>query len=105
MVLDLMATIASSTQNATVSFLVIDSSSAGGLYDRQLHLSEPFAGSVPSLTLTVWVIRAKVDDTQIVYVSSSMAMKQIDLLQGTLDLLVLKTLSAGPMHGYRIASR
>ena len=34
-----------------------------------------------------------------------MAMKQIDLLQGTLDLLVLKTLSGGPMHGYRIAAR
>jgi len=34
-----------------------------------------------------------------------MAMKEIDLLQGTLDLLVLKTLSAGPMHGYRIAAR
>jgi PadR family transcriptional regulator, regulatory protein PadR len=34
-----------------------------------------------------------------------MGMKQIDLLQGTLDLLVLKTLSTGPMHGYRIASR
>jgi PadR family transcriptional regulator, regulatory protein PadR len=34
-----------------------------------------------------------------------MAMKQIDLLQGTLDLLVLKTLSAGPLHGYRIAAR
>ena len=34
-----------------------------------------------------------------------MAMKEIDLLQGTLDLLVLKTLSAGPMHGYRIASK
>jgi PadR family transcriptional regulator len=33
-----------------------------------------------------------------------MAMKEIDLLQGTLDLLVLKTLSADPMHGYRIAS-
>ena len=35
----------------------------------------------------------------------SMAMKEIDLLQGTLDLLVLKTLGAGPMHGYRIASK
>ena len=34
-----------------------------------------------------------------------MAMKEIDLLQGTLDLLILKTLSAGPMHGYRIAAR
>ena len=26
-----------------------------------------------------------------------------DLLQGTLDLLVLKTLTRGPMHGYAIA--
>ena len=34
-----------------------------------------------------------------------MAMKTIDLLQGTLDLLILKTLSSGAMHGYRIASR
>ena len=32
-----------------------------------------------------------------------MAMKQIDLLQGTLDLLVLKTLGSGALHGYRIA--
>src|ERR1700719_2471781 len=28
-----------------------------------------------------------------------------DLLQGTLDLLVLKTLALGPMHGYGIAQR
>ncbi|HEY5060936.1 MAG TPA: PadR family transcriptional regulator [Gemmatimonadaceae bacterium] len=27
----------------------------------------------------------------------------LDLLQGTLDLLVLRTLSAGPMHGYTVA--
>jgi PadR family transcriptional regulator len=26
-----------------------------------------------------------------------------ELLQGTLDLLILKTLTAGPMHGYAIA--
>jgi transcriptional regulator len=32
------------------------------------------------------------------------AIRETDLLQGTLDMLVLKTLSAGPMHGYRIAS-
>jgi PadR family transcriptional regulator, regulatory protein PadR len=32
-----------------------------------------------------------------------MAMKQVDLLQGTLDLLILKTLNGGPMHGYKIA--
>ena len=34
-----------------------------------------------------------------------MAMKEVDLLQGTLDLLILKTLSREPMHGYRIAAR
>src|SRR4051812_26135679 len=32
-----------------------------------------------------------------------MAMKEIDLLQGTLDLLVLKTLQSGRLHGYGIA--
>ena len=30
--------------------------------------------------------------------------KKPDALQGTLDLLVLKTLSAGPQHGYGIAT-
>jgi transcriptional regulator len=27
----------------------------------------------------------------------------IDLLQGTLDMLILKALTAGPMHGYGVA--
>ncbi|MGH9347252.1 MAG: PadR family transcriptional regulator [Vicinamibacterales bacterium] len=34
-----------------------------------------------------------------------MAVRQVDLLQGTLDLLVLKILSMGPNHGYGIAMR
>jgi len=34
-----------------------------------------------------------------------MAVRQVDLLQGTLDLLVLKIVSAGPNHGYGIAMR
>ena len=34
-----------------------------------------------------------------------MAVRQGDLLQGTLDLLVLKVLSTGPNHGYGIAMR
>jgi len=33
-----------------------------------------------------------------------MADDRLDLLQGTLDLLVLKTLTWGPMHGYGISS-
>ncbi|MDZ4799679.1 MAG: PadR family transcriptional regulator [Bryobacteraceae bacterium] len=31
--------------------------------------------------------------------------KQIDLLQGTLDLLILKALALGPMHGYGVSVR
>jgi transcriptional regulator len=34
-----------------------------------------------------------------------MAVRRIDLLQGTLDLLVLKSLGTGPNHGYGIAVR
>src|SRR5687768_12087259 len=34
-----------------------------------------------------------------------MAIKHIDLLQGTLDLLILQTLSRGANHGYGIATR
>jgi DNA-binding PadR family transcriptional regulator len=28
-----------------------------------------------------------------------------DLLQGTLDLLILQTLATGPMHGWGVAQR
>jgi DNA-binding PadR family transcriptional regulator len=31
--------------------------------------------------------------------------KPTDLVQGTLDLLILKTLSLGPHHGWAIAKR
>ncbi len=31
--------------------------------------------------------------------------QRIDLLQGTLDLLILKTLAPGPMHGWGISQR
>jgi PadR family transcriptional regulator, regulatory protein PadR len=34
-----------------------------------------------------------------------MTATKAELLQGTLDLLILKTLNAGPMHGYAIAQR
>jgi transcriptional regulator len=34
-----------------------------------------------------------------------MAVRQVELIQGTLDLLVLRMLSAGPNHGYGIAMR
>jgi len=34
-----------------------------------------------------------------------MSKQGIDILQGTLDLLILRTLALEPMHGYAIASR
>jgi len=33
-----------------------------------------------------------------------MATRELDLLQGTLDVLVLRALSWGPMHGYGVAT-
>jgi PadR family transcriptional regulator, regulatory protein PadR len=33
------------------------------------------------------------------------ANKQLDLLQGTLDLLILKAVSLGPLHGYGVLLR
>jgi PadR family transcriptional regulator PadR len=36
---------------------------------------------------------------------ASAVKKSVDLLPGTLDLLVLRTLVRGPMHGYGIAQR
>ncbi len=32
-------------------------------------------------------------------------MPSLPLIQGTLDLLILQTLTAGPMHGYAVARR
>jgi len=32
-----------------------------------------------------------------------MAVRPLDLLQGTLDVLVLRTLTWGPMHGYAVS--
>jgi PadR family transcriptional regulator PadR len=37
--------------------------------------------------------------------NASMADKPSDLVQGTLDMLILKTLPLEPMHGYGIAVR
>jgi len=34
-----------------------------------------------------------------------MPAQKTDLLQGTLDLLILKTVAQGPLHGYGIAQR
>lgn len=34
-----------------------------------------------------------------------MAAKQIELLQGTLDMLILKALALGPLHGLGVARR
>ena len=34
-----------------------------------------------------------------------MPAKKLDLLQGTLDMLILKTVALGPIHGYGISQR
>jgi len=42
---------------------------------------------------------------QSIYRGNIVAGKQIDLLQGTLHLLVLKSLALGPLHGLGVSSR
>jgi transcriptional regulator len=37
--------------------------------------------------------------------SDTKAEKQLDLMQGTLDLLILKAVSLGPLHGYGVLLR
>jgi hypothetical protein len=39
------------------------------------------------------------------YRGENMPATSTDLLQGTLDLLILQTLSLGPMHGWGVAQR
>ena len=34
-----------------------------------------------------------------------MAKRQVDLLQGTLDVVVLKSLALGPLHGLNVSNR
>jgi PadR family transcriptional regulator len=36
---------------------------------------------------------------------AAMSRRPLDLLQGTLDLLILRTLNLGPMHGWGISQR
>jgi PadR family transcriptional regulator len=38
-------------------------------------------------------------------VNSAVRKEKLELLQGTLDMLVLKTLTSGPLHGYNIVDR
>ena len=44
------------------------------------------------------------DECGLVYLDK-MAPRKTDLLQGTLELLVLRTLADGPMHGFGVAKR
>src|SRR5882672_10810827 len=41
----------------------------------------------------------------LLYIQGEPMPKQPDLLQGTLDMLILKAVSLGPMHGYGVLLR
>lgn len=46
-----------------------------------------------------------VSDTPLCTLGEKMAQNNLDLLQGTLDMLLLKALQFEPLHGYAIARR
>src|SRR5581483_4907287 len=50
-------------------------------------------------------IRWKVAQSSLDSRWESLLMQKIELLQGTLDMLILKVLNRGPMHGFGIAER
>jgi hypothetical protein len=58
-------------------------------------LPGPRSGTCPTLTLSprrAWL-------SFLVGAQGEIVGKQIDLLQGTLDMLILKAVSLGPLHG------
>jgi PadR family transcriptional regulator, regulatory protein PadR len=57
------------------------------------------------VTLLLTISRRRVFFLLILKGNASMADKPSDLVQGTLDMLILKTLALEPMHGYGIAVR
>jgi PadR family transcriptional regulator, regulatory protein PadR len=57
------------------------------------------------MALLLTIGRKKVFSLLILRRNASMTDKQSDLVQGTLDMLILKTLALEPMHGYGIAVR
>jgi PadR family transcriptional regulator, regulatory protein PadR len=57
------------------------------------------------MALLLTIGRKKVFSLLILRRNASMTDKQSDLVQGTLDMLILKTLALEPMHGYGIALR
>ena len=52
------------------------------------------------MNLPLIIYRSRCTLLSVIYMS-----KPTDLVQGTLDLLILKTLALGPMHGWAIAQR
>jgi transcriptional regulator len=59
---------------------------------------------VTGLLLTFYTRRI-IKLVQIIYRREDMAGKKTDLLQGTLDLLVLKAVALGPLHGLGVSRR
>lgn len=59
---------------------------------------------VTGLLLTFYTRRI-IKLIQIIYRREDMAGKKTDLLQGTLDLLVLKAVALGPLHGLGVSRR
>ena len=59
---------------------------------------------LPDFPLTFYKSQATLS-ALVEYLGGSMSEARVDLLQGTLDLLILKTLLSGPMHGWGILQR
>jgi PadR family transcriptional regulator PadR len=71
---------------------------------HELHADQARKVAAPHFALPLCIDRSLSYGPVIYRQESSMA-KPTDLVQGTLDLLILKTLALQPMHGWGIAQR
>jgi PadR family transcriptional regulator, regulatory protein PadR len=74
--------------------------------NRQVEMIRPLAGTNSQRRRLVLLDSLGDRVTLLVHLGEAASVdKQLDLLQGTLDMLILKAVSLGPLHGYGVLLR
>jgi PadR family transcriptional regulator, regulatory protein PadR len=76
-----------------------------GLFNKEVMLACNEAKPNSGTFLLPLFVDRRLSFSPVIYRQESSMAKPTDLVQGTLDLLILKTLALQPMHGWGIAQR